>query len=50
VREWLWNIQTWIKKFGIFGGEFRNRTKRYDVTTDIVSGLVNFRILSSLNI
>ena len=37
-----------VKKFLIWGGEFRNRPKRYDVMTDIVSGLVNFRILGSL--
>lgn len=34
-----------VKKFLIWGGEFRNRAKRYDVMTDIVSGLVNFQIL-----
>ncbi|MDI9578272.1 MAG: transposase [Thermoproteota archaeon] len=39
-----------VKKFLIWGGEFRNRAKRYDVMTDIVSGLVNFRILGSLTI
>jgi hypothetical protein len=37
-----------VKKFLIWGGEFRNRAKRYDVMTDIVSGLVNFRILGFL--
>ena len=39
-----------VKKFLIWGGEFRNRPKRYDVMTDIVPGLVNFRILGSLTI
>jgi len=39
-----------VKKFLIWGGEFRNRLKRYDVMTDIVSGLINFRILWSLTI
>jgi DDE superfamily endonuclease/Helix-turn-helix of DDE superfamily endonuclease len=34
-----------MKKFRIMGEEFRNRLKRYDVMTDIVSGLVNLRIL-----
>jgi hypothetical protein len=34
-----------VKKFLIWGCEFRNRAKRYDGMTDIVSGLVNFRIL-----
>ena len=37
-----------VKQFLIWGGEFRNRAKRYDVMTDIVCGLVNFRILGSL--
>ena len=36
-----------LKKFNIFGQEFRNRLKRYDAMTDIVSGLVNFRILGN---
>lgn len=39
-----------VKKFLIWGSEFRNRAKRYDVMTDIVSGLINFRILGSLSI
>jgi len=39
-----------VKKFLIWGAEFRNRPKRYDVMTDIVSGLINFRILGSLTI
>jgi hypothetical protein len=39
-----------VKKFLIWGGLFRNRPKRYDVMTDIVSGLINFRILGSLTI
>src|SRR6476620_4506445 len=34
-----------IKKFGIMGTKFRNRLGRYDRTSDIVSGLVNFRIM-----
>jgi hypothetical protein len=37
-----------VKKFLIWGGEFRNRAKGYDVMTDIVSGLINFRILGTL--
>jgi hypothetical protein len=37
-----------LKKFLIWGSEFRNRPKRYDVMTDIVSGLINFRILGTL--
>ncbi len=35
------------KKFNIFGTEFRNRLSNYDVMTDIVSGLVNLRIMGS---
>ena len=34
-----------MKKFRIMADEFRNRLKHYDVMTDIVSGLVNLRIL-----
>ncbi|HET7390992.1 MAG TPA: transposase family protein [Nitrososphaeraceae archaeon] len=34
-----------IKKFGIMGTKFRNRLGRYDHASDIVSGLVNFRIM-----
>jgi hypothetical protein len=34
-----------MKKFRIMGEEFRNRLKRYDVMTKVVSGLVNLRIL-----
>jgi hypothetical protein len=34
-----------IKKFGIMGAKFRNRLGRYDHASDIVSGLVNFRIV-----
>ena len=34
-----------IKKFGIMGTKFRNRLTRYDHASDIVSGLVNFRIM-----
>ena len=39
-----------MKKFRIMGEEFRNRLKRYDVMTDIVSGLVNFRIIGGTTI
>jgi len=38
-----------IKKFGIMGTKFRNRLGRYDRTSDIVSGLVNFRIMMRTN-
>ena len=34
-----------MKKFRIMGEEFRNRLRRHDVMTKIVSGLVNLRIL-----
>jgi hypothetical protein len=34
-----------VKKFHIWADEFRNRLKHYDVMTDIVCGLVNFRIM-----
>jgi len=37
-----------VKKFRIFGDEFRNRLRRYDIMTDIVCGLVNFRIAGKL--
>ena len=36
-----------IKKFGIMGSRYRNRLKRYDTMSDIVSGLVNYRIIHS---
>ncbi len=34
-----------IKKFSIMGNKYRNRLKRYDTMSDIVSGLVNYRII-----
>jgi hypothetical protein len=34
-----------IKKFGIRGTKFRNKLERYDRASDIVLGLVNFRII-----
>ena len=37
-----------IKKFGIMGTKFRNKLGRYDHASDIVSGLVNFRIMIEL--
>lgn len=36
-----------LKKFRVMGEEFRNRLKHYDAMTDIVSGLVNFRIMGT---
>ena len=38
-----------IKKFGIMGTKFRNKLVRYDHAYDIVSGLVNFRIIMRTN-
>jgi hypothetical protein len=37
-----------VKKFHIWGDEFRNRLKLYEFMTDIVCGLVNFRISGTL--
>ena len=36
-----------VKKFNIMGTRFRNRLKCYNHASDIVSGLVNFRIMRS---
>jgi hypothetical protein len=36
-----------VKKYGIMGDIFRNRLRKYDRVSDIVSGLVNYRILAS---
>ena len=36
-----------LKKFNVFGQEFRNRLKNYDLMTDVVFGLVNLRILGN---
>jgi hypothetical protein len=38
-----------IKKFGIMGTKFRNKLGRYNHASDIVSGLVNFRIMMRTN-
>jgi len=37
-----------VKKFRIWADEFRNRLKHYDVMTDIVCGLNNFRVMGTL--
>ncbi|HSF00005.1 MAG TPA: transposase family protein [Nitrososphaeraceae archaeon] len=37
-----------IKKFCIMGTKYRNRLKRYNHISDIVSGLVNYRIMNSM--
>lgn len=39
-----------VKKFHVWADEFRNRLKHYDLMTDVVCGLVNFRILGGLTI
>lgn len=39
-----------VKKFLIWGGEFRNRLKHYDIATQIVSGIVNFHIAGTLTV
>jgi hypothetical protein len=36
-----------IKKFGIMGTKFRNRLRRYNNISDIISGLLNFRVMQS---
>ena len=36
-----------VKKFNIMGTRFRNRLKHHNHASDIVSGLVNFRIMRS---
>ena len=36
-----------IKKFCIIGTKYRNRLKRYDHISDIVSGIVNYRIMKA---
>ena len=37
-----------LKKFRVMADEFRNRLRHYDPMTDIVSGLVNLRIMGTL--
>lgn len=39
-----------VKKFRAWADEFRNRLKHYDLMTDVVCGLVNFRISGKLTI
>jgi hypothetical protein len=39
-----------VKKFRVFGEEFRNRLKYYDVMSDLVCGFVNFRISGKLSV
>ena len=37
-----------LKKFHIWADEFRNRLKNYDAMTDIVCGLLNFRVMGAI--
>jgi len=39
-----------MKKFRVMADEFRNRLRHYDTMTNIVSGLINLRILGTLAI
>jgi hypothetical protein len=39
-----------IKKFGIMGAKFRNRLRKHNNVSDIISGLVNFRVMQSNSI
>jgi len=36
-----------IKKFGIMGTKFRNKLRRYNNISDIISGILNFRVMQS---
>jgi DDE superfamily endonuclease len=49
LRVIVEHIASRIKKFGIMGTKFRNKLGRYDHASDIVSGLVNFRIIMRTN-
>lgn len=42
------HVNSRVKKFRIFGDEFRGRLKRYDLVTEVVCGLVNFRVAGKL--
>lgn len=37
-----------VKKFNIIGQEFRNRLRHYNDSMDVVTGIVNFRVMLSL--
>ena len=50
VRVVVEHTNSRVKKFRIFGDEFRNRLKHYDIMTDIVCGVVNFRISGKLTV
>ncbi|MBA3977440.1 MAG: hypothetical protein H0X50_04490 [Nitrosopumilus sp.] len=36
-----------LKKFRIMNDVFRNKLSKYDKVSDIVSGLINYRIMTS---
>jgi hypothetical protein len=38
-----------LKKYGIMNDVFRNRLRKYDKVSDIVAGLVNYRIMNRYN-
>jgi hypothetical protein len=44
------HINSCVKKFCVFGEEFRNRLKHYDTMIDIACGLVNFCISGTLTV
>jgi hypothetical protein len=35
-----------LKKYGILSDIFRNKLRKYDKVSDIVAGLVNYRIMN----
>ncbi len=37
-----------LKKYRIMGDVFRNRLRKYDKVSDIVSGLINYRKMNSM--
>ena len=39
-----------IKKYRIMNDVFRNRFRKYDKASDIVSGLVNYRIMNTIKL
>jgi hypothetical protein len=49
LRVIVEHIVSRSKKFGIMGTKFRSRFVRHDHASDIVSGLVNFRIMMRTN-
>jgi hypothetical protein len=48
VRVVVEHSNSRVKKFRVFGEEFRNRLKNYDYMTSIICGIVNFRISGTL--